>query len=278
MGVNFRIVSAFVLGLGMVGSAWLWRPDTSTDTANGNLPTPAAIRTFISVKDSDSNGIPDWQESFALGTIDLNASTTNATTTRTGLLASALAYELISGEGNTDDVLAKLSGDLATESLDTQYTEADIKITTDNGQEAWRKYGNQVAAIANAYPLPANTPNEVEILHQAFLRNDPTILAQLDPAIAAYDAMVKDMLALPVPSSLTKEHLSLINVYVALLNDLKAFRQAYEDSLPAVLRFRRYPADAGALYTAISNLYVKLDESGIQWSDTDEASKFIEIP
>lgn len=278
MGVNFRIVSAFVLGLGMVGSAWLWRPDTSTDTANGNLPTPTAIRTFISVKDSDGNSIPDWQESFARGTIDLNATNTNATTTRTGMLASALAYELITGDSTSEEVLQKLSGDLNQESIDEQYTESDIKISTDNGQEAWRHYGNQVAIIANAYPLPEGTPNELDTLHQAFLRNDPSSLAKLEPSIAAYDAMVKDMLALSVPSSLTKEHLSLINVYVALHNDLKAFRQAYEDSLPAVLRFRRYPADAGALYTAISNLYVKLDESGIQWSDTDEASKFIEIP
>lgn len=277
MGGNFRILLAFGLGLGMVGASFLWRPETADTDNTASLATTPAVRHFINIKDSDGNGMPDWQESFAMGTINLDATTSNATTTRTGLLASSLAYQLITGESTADNVLEKVGGELATEALDIQLTPADIKISDDNSAATLRSYGNQVAVIANSYTLEAGAQNELEILSQAFLRNDSKLLEQLEPRISAYEKMSADMLHLTVPSSLTHEHLSLINVYIALENDLKAFRHSYEDSLPAVLRYRRYPADAAALYTAISNLYLKLDESGIQWSDSDAASKFIEV-
>ena len=89
--------------------------------------------------------------------------------------------------------------------------------------------------------------------------------------------MTAAMLSTPVPSSLIREHLSLINVYQALAVDIKSFRNVLTDALPAMVRLRRYPSDAGALYTAISNLYLKLNEVGIQWSESDTASRFISI-
>src|SRR5690606_29771417 len=106
------------------------------------------------------------------------------------------------------------------------------------------------------------------------LRNDPDVLNQLDPIITSYENMIESMLKAPVPSTLVKEHLSLINVYQALVNDIKAFQKVFEDALPTMLRFRRYQADAEALYLAISGVYTALDKHGVTWTDADVASKF----
>lgn len=273
-----RIIAAIVLGLTLVGASFILRPDpTEQNVTLAKKEEGGPIRDFIVVKDSDDNGIPDWQESFAKEPIEIDANSSVSTTTRTGQLVSNLASYLMSKPGNPELAVSLFSRELATEILDEQYEETDIKTILDNGPAALRAYGNRVAEIAGGYTLPAGTEDEMTILNRSFVRSDEKILIELDPIIAAYKGMRDDMLALPVPSSLTREHLSLINVYNALYIDLTAFRGVYDDALTAMLRFRRYPADAAALYTAISNLYLKLHESGIQWNESDPASKFIRI-
>lgn len=280
MAFNLRTVLAFVFGGVLLTGAFLLKPDRSITPAEGTSAEPTALRNFIPVQDSDNNGIPDWQEPFAADTInlsDLNKTTGVSTTTMTGQLVSSLADYLAGGDNDPADVLSLIGSELMTSAVDTQYSDTDIHIIDDNSPAALRAYGNQVALIANSYPLPANTKNELVILNDSFRDNDPETLKALDPIIASYEGMRDDMLELRVPSSLKREHLSLTNVYNALLIDIRGFRYVYEDALTSTLRFRRYPADREALQAAISNLYLKLHQSGIQWSDEDPASNFVEV-
>lgn len=279
MNLNPRIIAAFLVGTTLVAGSFILSKNKEVLSLSSDTSKDGRVeREFIEINDSDQNSVPDWQESFAAATVDLDEIATSSKPTLTGNLVSMLASRTMSGNyTNSSEVTAEIGAELTKQSLDEQYEPSDIIIVEDNSPSSLRAYGNAVAIIAKKYPLPKGTRDELTVLNSAFLKDDPEVLKELDPTIAAYEGMLKDMLATPVPSSLVREHLSLINVYNALLIDVQAFRNTFSDALTAMLRFRRYTADTEALYIAISSLYLSLNESGIKWTDGDAASRFIKI-
>lgn len=276
--MNWRIGLAFLLGVVLVSVAFvISRNRTEFTNSIDGQPDNLPIRSFIAVTDQDKDSIPDWQNSFDISTINLDNTATYPVTKTTSLAVDLALRSLNSEESRSDETMAEIGINLAKSNLDKQYTKNDILVSEDNSSYALRNYGNQVANIAIKNAPPAGTENELMVLNRAFLHDDSETLAGLDPTIVSYEKMLEEMLNTPVPSSLVREHLSLINVYQAILNNVKAFRNVFDDALPAMTRFRRYQADAEALYWAISNLYLKLHENGIQWTKADTASRFIEI-
>lgn len=275
MNVNPRIIAASLVGLGLVGGAYwlsLYRSPASTIASSSKEP---AARTFIKVADQDNDGLPDWQNTLNIPTIRLDA--TSSEMTKTAALTAELAART-SGTGTASSaILADIGSDLAQAARDEQYTSRDISVTADNSATALRLYGNQVAAIALNNAPPHGTEDELTILNRALVRNDPAIVAELKPTIDSYNGMIEDMLQVNVPSAMVREHLALLNVYQALENDIAAFELVFTDALPAMVRFRRYQADAEALYVALNMLYLKLDKNGITWTDADVASRLIKI-
>lgn len=278
MTFDLRIVLAFLVGGILVTGAFWLRPELNQNlTASAVSANPDSSRNFIQVKDSDKNGIPDWQEPFAIETINLDDLDGADTTTLTGQLVSTLADYLAMGYSTAEEALSLVGSELLSQNVDIQYTEEDINVIGDNSDVALRAYGNKVAEIAISYPLPAGTKDEMTILKNSFIYENEEELKSLEPIANAYEGMRNDMLKINVPSSMVREHLSLVNVYSALAIDIRAFRNLHTDALATTLRYRRYPADAAALQAAISNLYLKLHENGIQWDDTDAVSSFVEV-
>lgn len=277
MNLNPRIALAFVAGLVMVGGSYLLaenREDAKGESSE--IVTKESVRSFIKEIDGDQDGLPDWQNTFNLNTINLDGSDSSEEMTETAAFAAELASGAYGG-ADPATLLGGISSTVTRSILDDQYDQTDILTSTDNSQTALRAYGNAVARVVIDNAPPTGTEDELTILNRALIRNDAETLAKLEPTIASYEKMAADMLKIPVPSSLTREHLSLTNVYQALANDIKAFRHTFTDALPALNRFRRYQADAEALYLAVSALYLKLDQNGIKWTDADIASRFIKI-
>lgn len=279
MKINPRIVVSTAIGLILVGGSLVMvyiKPEVENASQNvSGQPT----RTFIAVNDGDDDGIPDWQDTLNISTIYIDEENSTSTSmTKTASLAAELAALSIPGNEQGDNsALRNLSARLAAESVDKQYINTDIRIINSNNTESLRRYGNRVAEITFEYAPPRGTDNELAILNRAMAMDDPSIINELQPIISSYEGMVSAMLITEVPSNLVREHLSLINVYNAILNDLQAFHKVFEDALPAMTRLRRYQADTEALYLAISNLYLKLDQYGIKWTSSDVASTFIKI-
>ena len=272
------VLSAFFL-TGLKGSTIFLSFKNEADEAK-------SVRVFIPVYDSDSDGLPDWQDTFVKGKINLDEIRNGGDAseeTVTGKLVADLANTLTeaqdseNGNSSTEAKLQLISKNLSATAVDKPYGKEDVIIGSDDSKEAWRRYGNRVAEVALTNAVSRSIPNELETLSLALRIEDETALVNLDPLIASYQNMQKDMLAIPVPESLVKEHLSLINVYQALQADLSSFRNVFEDAVNTLLRLRRYEADATALFTAISNLYLKLDNAGIQWNESDAASRFIRV-
>lgn len=276
MRINPRIAVAFVAGLVMVGGSYLLSQNSKSTERNNQLIIAAEnpAREFINVADNDQDGLPDWQNSLSLNTVNLDEEREG---TRTSALAVELATLTSTSEGNSDAILASVGSDLALEGLDVQYTREDLTIVENDTTASLRSYGNAVAAITLDNAPPAGTEDELTILNRALVRNDPNVLTGLSPTVISYERMIEAMLVTNVPSSMVREHLSLLNVYQAILNDIKGFQGVFTDALPAMLRFRRYQADVEALYVALNLLYLQLDSRGIEWGPGDRAAQFITI-
>ncbi len=279
MKIHPRVLIALIAGLTiMVGSFWLSSQKEPTITLEESTVTTIP-RNFIQVTDSNNDQVPDWQEALAKNTINLSEESAGTNYTKelvTDFAVASLAQNSSTGF-NTGATLLSASQKLQSLIIDKQYTENDINVISSNSAANLRQYGNEVAEIALSYTSAKDSPNELAILSTSLTANVPEQIIKLDPIIEAYAGMRDKMLVLPVPDSLIKEHLSLINVYQAMYSDITAFRKVFEDSLPTMIRLRRFEADRQALYTAITNLYLKLDQLGIQWSSSDTASRLIKV-
>lgn len=265
-----------MIGLVMVGGSYFVSNNSESKETNSQLITTTSkpARQFIAVTDEDRDGLPDWQNSLSLNTVNLDEQEGN---TRTSALAVKLATLTATSENNSDTILASVGSELAQESFDTQFTRDDILVIEDNTLSSLRSYGNKIASIALDNAPPIGTEDELTLLNRALVRNDPNVLDELSPTITSYERMVEAMLVTNVPSSMVREHLALLNVYQAILNDIKAFQGVFTDALPSMIRFRRYQADAEALYLALNFLYLQLHDRGIVWGPTDRTSQFIII-
>lgn len=286
MKLNPKILGSSVAGISLVVLAFVFHKDNPEPSKEPALhvSTERKIREFIPITDTDKNEIPDWQDSIVEGEINLEEIKSNTPykpETETGKLAIELAESVRSASLTNDSLFSssKLITDKVTElsrsNVDKSFTSNDIKFTDSDNQSAKRNYGNQIARIAINNAMDGKVENELLTLQRSLTRNDPDLLKNLDPIVDSYQGMIYDMTILPVPPSMTREHLSLLNVYQALLTDIKAFRNVYEDAIPAMLRFRRYLSDVQALQIALTNLYQKLDDEGIKWVEGEDAALLV---
>jgi len=285
MKLNPKILGSSVAGISLVVLAFVFHKDNPEPSKESALhvSTERKIREFIPITDTDKNEIPDWQEKFAKEEVDLdqlNESGNSFTETQT----SKFMYGILESAINNPDDFTKsnlltdaVTNDLGSVSKDKQFTKSDINISYDNSTLALRDYGNKVAEIVinNAVPKAINSP--LDIMYRSLKSSREEDLKELDFFLNSYEGMLLEMTKESVPEILVKEHLSLINVYQAIYSDLNAFNKIFDDALLTMLRIRRYSADIEALNTAISNLYLKLHNAGIEWTDTDTAYYFIEI-
>jgi len=245
-------------------------------------------RSFINVTDKNGDGLPDWQEALAVGEVmnldEISTTTPYEPSSETGRALYLLTQKYIMAKNSSDtpvsaetivnDVNQYINSRLLNDEI---ITLERINIYSNNSELAVRKYGNAVAELMYAYPVPENIRDEMTILNDALLKNNPEILGELKTIIAAYETMLEGMLTIPVPSDFATEHLALTNVYQSLIVDLGAFSGVFDDALPTLVRLRRYPEDADRLYTSIINLYQKMHVRGIKWSNEDVAAKLITV-
>lgn len=278
--MSLKIVGALLVGFVLIGSSlWLtYQPTLSKDAQNSPDITPT--RTDFTVTDSDGDAVPDWLNSLVVTTVEIENEPFIPKTV-TEKTAVSLVEELLQNENNNPVSLESLKQkQLETTTsilLDTLYTPADIYIIEDNSTSTWRRYGLSIAEIIIANSPATSTESELTHFNRALQTNNPNILEKIDPILEGYQGMRDDMLSVAVPSELVGEHLALTNVYQGLVGDIEAFSNVFEDAIPALVRLERYPLDAAALYTALNNIYLKLDEAEIQWSESDPVNRVVDL-
>jgi MoxR-like ATPase len=100
-----------------------------------------------------------------------------------------------------------------------RYSRANITTTPDT-LATQRDYGNRVAdaIVRNSAALPET--NEAAILTKALEADSKEALAQIEISRAAYEAMIREILVIPVPESMTSEHLALVNALQTIHDDI----------------------------------------------------------
>lgn len=248
-------------------------------------PTRASLET----KDSDGDGIPDWEESLTKGiSAKIIASSTAAhtagepyvpPTTLTGKFSEAFLKDYLEGKMRGEDFsdpsrfVESAIAAIDTSTQSKRHTRAELSLIPATG-ESLRTYGNELVSIMdrNAH----RSDSEMIIVEKALEAEDATLLEQLEPLEKAYRNTLTETLRMSVPDTLAKEHVDLLNAYEAILLDIIAMQEVFTDPLYGIARMRAYERDVDSLTNALRSIGSILDAGGIRYAG-DEPGKFFYI-
>lgn len=288
-GLDSKIVGAFLVGLAVVAVSY------NVSSAEKNAPASdegsdfvvvadAPERTAIPVKDSDDDGVEDWQDQFVTAEpiiIDKNQGEYTPPDTVTGQMAINLMQNFLSskinGFGTSKEKLVSDTVDnLKKEAEYKMYELRDIKISNTYSDEDVRDYGNAMANAVLDNATTEKTRSDIKILNDIVTKNEVTEKDVEDIKIIAkvYKDTLDSSLAITAPSEFSKEHLDLINVYNALYYDIEGMTKIINDPVVALVRIKRYRDDMDGLVIAYQNMYTALDKTHYQFSANDSAMLF----
>jgi hypothetical protein len=118
------------------------------------------------------------------------------------------------------------------------YAKNNIIVTSNNSTSTIAAYS---IILENAFKNDLTASGyETDILQNSLDNNDPSVLAQLNPLIANYQALIKDLLAVSVPSSAAALHVNLINGINEILFSDEAFSKMYSDPMTSLYALGEY--------------------------------------
>lgn len=290
-----RIGGAIFLGAIIIGGALYLRETKTAEVTGGVEIVPVAPRESQDTKDTDGDGIPDWQEDiygtdYLVFDAELPAGATSTEeketlddipdsfTKRFGVdfMSTYIAQnggDLDMGDDERAKFVQEAANAAASQIKDTPIARADIIIKSASDQKAIYDYGNALGAVMSRHLLPGE--NELVITSRAVQENNPEELKKLIPIINAYANLIASAKLVPVPVSLVNEHLALLNALQAIHNDIVAMQQVFDDPLPALVRIQSYyQKSLGELLTSAGKLRDGLTKGGATYTERDPAWVF----
>lgn len=221
-------------------------------------------------KDSNKNGIADWEEAFwgldPYKDGDANkeiilakrahiAKNEGGDTTNTGSLSEnetfareffAVIMSLQQTGDLNDDTLKKLTEDLgknllASAPLVDTYTKSDLKTKTTN-TESIKTYYENFKAIVSKYGNE-DIGNELTFIVLGLKNTDEQSLSIAKEIAEAYRNFAKDLMATPVPTSLANTQLSIANNYTKEAESIDGLARLIEDpviSMKSLINYKNY--------------------------------------
>ncbi len=287
---NPKVVGAFVIGFALVAGAYTisnFGKSTYVPSQQGaNAISSAPLRVAIDVEDADNNGIEDWRDAFVTTEpvlINTTASSSDDYTppdTITGKLGINFVQNIVRAKGygafgpSEEEVIGTTIKDLERQTSFLIYDTPDILIMEEWNEGDIRTYGN---ALASAITRNSNADleHELTILQDILNRNDRSRLSELEKLTEVYAKTIQDTLVVPVPRIFVKQHLDLINTYLAVQKDIEAMTLSFDDPAYSLLRLKRYEDDTKGLYLALQNIYKALEPYAGLFTANDSAVLFI---
>ncbi len=284
---RIKIVGAFVVGLAIVAGAY-----TVKTFGRSSIPPPnnlsatvseAPLRVLIDTKDSNNDGVEDWRDELVESSpviIKQEGETYVAPETLTGQVSVAFFERILASEGyegiskSKEQIVEETAEQMTRFATDKIIDIRDILVSNDSSSEAIRLYANAHAdAIINNSVY--DFENELVILRDVLNGQDPNGVENLKILAKVYLDTRDDILKLPVPPQLVKEHLDLINVYNALYYDIEAMSKSIEDPVLSFLRIKRYEEDTLGLGLALQNMYFAIEPYAEVFEKNDSAILFV---
>lgn len=272
------------LGLAVIIISGSYYVSASNERIDGEVSAvqQAPARTYIPAPDEDNDGISDWAEDLiedreVIAEAVDPAQPYVAKNTLTERFSIDFFKDYLYSKGfgtaelDREAIIERAMTVLKDEAEDRLYTFADITLAEEDTPEALRAYGNRISEITTSHKT---TANELEIINRALDTKNPELLKELDTNIAAYRSYLEETLATPVPETLARQHVDLLNVYNAILNDLTAMQAVYHDPLLGLLRLKRYPDDVEGLIYVYFSFDHAFRQAGITFSEDEPGAIF----
>lgn len=286
--ISPQILGATAIGLALVLGAYTFnsigKPLETPQPASTQQALKAPSRMPLPVTDSNRDGVEDWRDEFiTTKPIVIDRSSIDAytpPTTLTGQTSIDFFTDTIQAKLNQpfglsqEAVFERITDKVARSTEQTIYTLSNITILEEWDEVDVLNYANTVAASLIRHNNN-NLRHEVEIMNQAILEQQPAVLDELKAVGAMYQSYRDDLLLIPVPKIMAKEHLDLINTFEAVAVDISAMRLVFDDPLVTLMRLKRYDGDTEGMRLALQNMYnVLLPYTKLLKSD-DPANIFV---
>ncbi len=267
---NKKILGASLVGFGLVAGSYV-ATNFGVPRNSGVVPTAAIaapVRNYIEVKDSTGDGIEDWRAEFVarepvvLPTPEADPLPEFVPETVTEVMSVQFLQNILQAKAgfsfqNTDQVIESTVDRVAEVAKDNLYTNRDIT-TVPASPSNIRLYANTLAQTLTIHNVP-NYEDELTIIDRALKMNNEAELQKLLPLENMYRKIRDDLLRLPVPQNLAKQHLDLINVFNALYAGNRDIRSVFNDPIIALMRTKRFSDDTAGLANGLQNMYLALE-------------------
>lgn len=254
------IVSALILGVAIISSAILLNVDTSAIVAERAVASPSSLlRSQILEKDSDGDGLLDWEEAlwgtdpFLIdsdgdGILDgeyvasrkkdkapeeiINFEDLSFTSqfSRT-FFAEYLQYQSDGELTDTEkNVLVGRLANSVTADLPEAFALSKVK-TVAVSDEALAEYFTSIAVLVSDASPKGISKSEVTLLEEALTANNPELLSDVTKIAKGYETLAENLANLSVPTTLRTQHASLITATMRLGSIASAFAATFDDAI-----------------------------------------------
>ncbi len=159
-------------------------------------------------------------------------------------------------EEGSNAIATQVTDQIASQSLASVFTTADIKTVADTDQNR-KTYSTNLKALFNTkYPLDIDV--SVVILGDALDANDPTALAKLDPIILRYSQLIAALKALPPPKAAALGHVELMNRLNKTLGSIQLMKNTFNNPVSSLSASMQYSQTISDLLEYMVHLTNKL--------------------
>jgi len=271
------VTLAFIMNLSQENN-----PEPEVDNA-----LAISTRKHIEVVDSDKDGVPDWQANL----IDSEPIYLDATNTEpyvppdtlTGQYSARFFRDSLSLDSfgalqeNKGGLIEGTIRDMEEETKEKIYVRSDLEnIVVVTNPDGLRTYGNLVAG--NIFYYQTDEENEVVIFNKFLQEENPRYLEKLTVIEQQYDNIIGALLKLEVPEKYVFEHLSILNKFSALKENVVGMQLYFDDPFYTAMRYRRITTDVLNTNISIMSLYdaLYLDEK-IEFADDEALPVLVEL-
>ncbi|HUD02862.1 MAG TPA: hypothetical protein VMR46_02470 [Candidatus Paceibacterota bacterium] len=254
-------------------------------------PASSATVSAVTTSASDTNS-EDWQATLdAIQAQNASSSLAGATPqTVAQMLAAAQSSNITDSVGKSilinlsnaksqglgddtptqDQIISAAAAQVAATKPTHQYTAADLTIVADSNASL-KAYGNGVMQILDNNQT-ASEQATLTAIDNATSKNDPSELDALTPIGAAYQNITTQLLALPVPQTLSPLHLSVVNAYASIAATYPDMQASLTDPLRGIVGIQTYEAQLQMLGRVFTNIAQDLSKDGILFNKDEPGS------
>lgn len=288
-----KIVLAIALLIIIVTtSAWALNKKKSTQIAKNTVTQgELSILGEIVEKDSDSDGIPDWEEGL-WGTDPLKKETTAGVSDFAYVTSKKQALQKQNGsETGSDEKINETdqfaqefftsifalqqSGNMNATTIDAlvnsffshikntsepiKYTLKDVHIADSDETKIVYPY---LELITKTFNQKKVSDESLMILGLTMYRNDPSRLPELTKMADQYEATEKALAGAVVPIKVSQIHLDLMNIHHTIAENIRAMQTVEDDPLPAITAVAHYEKNIDIMISTLGSLKNYIDSYG----------------